>query len=137
MVLGVAEDIRLTFEVKARRVRPGHKLRLAISTTYCPIILLLSADVSATPSLGTAALHFPSAPWREVAPSKPKPDRWPAFPASVAQQRANGVTEVVIDGKSRWAEHPDYGMIWRDLRRYSELPRGGGLHNREDTCEKC
>lgn len=114
--------VPVTLDATAYRALPG--LRLTVSTAYYPMILPPPTDVTATLRLETAAMHFPSAPCREVVLPGAGPDTRPAMsvtPPSAERQvmrdRASGVTEVVIESDSGRAEHPEHGMVWRDWRR--------------------
>lgn len=143
MVPGVAEAVAITLDATAYRLRPGHKLRLAVSTAYFPMILPPPTDVTATLSLAQAALHLPSAPYQEIAMPDAGPDTRPTFPStpssaerSVTRHRATGVANVVAESDSGTTEHAEHGMKWRDIRRsdYS-ITRGDPLSYRAiETC---
>lgn len=57
MVPGEAEDITLTLDLMGYRVAPGHRLRLALSTTYWPFVW--PSPEAATLSITEASLDLP------------------------------------------------------------------------------
>lgn len=138
MTPGRAEEVTVTLDATAYRVRPGHKLQLAVSTTYYPMILPPPTDVTATLDLDSAALHLPSASYHEITVPDVGPDTRSAValtPSSAARRvtrdRASGVTEVVIESDSGRARHPEHGMEWRDIRHSDyAIARGDPLSYR-------
>lgn len=132
------EEVRLVLDVTAYRVRPGHRLRLAISTAYFPMILPSPTNVTATLSLADAALHLPSSPYTEITLPAAGPDTRPAFPTTpasaarrVTRDRASGTTTVIIESDTGTTTHPVYGISWRDVRRSDyTITRGDPLSYR-------
>lgn len=81
---GQIYEAELALNECAHHLRPGHRLRLAISTSYWPIIWPAPENAEVTLHLETCALHLPvrSAEW-EIDPANPGPVR--AFPTLDAQ----------------------------------------------------
>ncbi|GAB5447892.1 CocE/NonD family hydrolase [Gymnodinialimonas sp.] len=138
MTPGRVEEGRVTLDATAYRLRPGHRLRLAISTAYYPMILPPPTDVTATLSLEYAALQLPSAPYTEITLPQAGADTRPAFPSTPAsifrrctRDRASGRTDVTVESDSGTTTHPDYGIAWRDIRRSDyTITRGDPLSYR-------
>lgn len=138
MTPGRAEEGRVILDAVAYRIQPGHRLRLAVSTAYFPMILPSPTDVTATLSLDTAALRLPTAPYAEIALPEAGPDSRPTFPSTpssaarrVTRDRASGTTTVTIDSDTGTTTHPDYGIAWRDIRRSDyTITRGDPLSYR-------
>jgi putative CocE/NonD family hydrolase len=118
----VVVDIPL--DVAAYRVLPGHRLRLAVSTSYFPLVLPPPTDVTATVGLDArAALDLPCEPFQEIdLPQVPDPS--PAYPRltpATAERRITREcgtrrTTVVVDESSGDIRHPGHGMEWRSDR---------------------
>ncbi|ABD56731.1 CocE/NonD family hydrolase [Jannaschia sp. CCS1] len=138
MTPGRVEEVRVILDATAYRIRPGHRLRLAISTAYFPMIVPPPTDVTATLSLDTAALHLPSTPYTEINLPQAGQDTRPTFPTTpgsvarrVNRDRASGTTSVTIESDSGTTTHPDYGIAWRDVRRSDyTITRGDPLSYR-------
>jgi putative CocE/NonD family hydrolase len=75
MVLGQPEDITLTLDQMGYRIAPGHRLRLALSTTYWPFVW--PSPEAATLTITTASLELP-------VHSGTGPDEWTPPPAETA-----------------------------------------------------
>ncbi|MEM6610136.1 MAG: CocE/NonD family hydrolase [Pseudomonadota bacterium] len=131
MTPGRAEFVTITFDATAYRVQPGHRLRLALSTSYFPFILPLPEPVALTIQLSQARLHLPRYPFQDIhVPDTDDPR--PAYPkesAGSAQRRVernpeSGRVTVSVTSKSGRTRHPGHGMIWEDERdtRWTILP---------------
>lgn len=127
MIPGTPETITLTLDATAYRLRPGHKLRLALSTAYFPLILPPPSDVTATLGLGAkASLHLPHAPYRpcDVA-EPPADDPRPIYPQGSPPEdnritrfdRTTGRTSVVQSSTTGLHTHPDHGLVFEDTHK--------------------
>ena len=124
MTPGKTEDITLTLDATAYRILPGHRLRLALSTAYFPMILPPPSDVTATIRTGGATLHLPCQPFREITLPEPD-DTHPKYPTStppmenreVCHDRARDRTTVTVTSDTGTLRHPDHGMEWQETRR--------------------
>lgn len=138
MTPGRVEEVRVVLDATAYRIRPGHRLRLAVSTAYFPMIVPSPTDVTATLSLDAAALHLPSVPYTEITLPEAGPDTRPTFPSTpssaarrVSRDRTSGTTLVTIESDTGTTTHPDYGITWRDTRRSDyRVTRGDPLSYR-------
>ncbi len=126
MTPGTAEEITLTLDATAYRLLPGHKLRLALSTAYFPLILPPPTDVTAQIDLGHAALHVPSAPYRPCAvPEPPAGDPRPPYPRQTPAEdnrtttfdRTTGETTIVQSSTSGVSTHPEHGLQFEDTHK--------------------
>ncbi|WP_339986866.1 CocE/NonD family hydrolase [Gymnodinialimonas ulvae] len=127
MTPGAPEHITLTLDATAYRLRPGHRLRLALSTAYFPLILPPPSDVTATLTLGPqATLHLPHAPHRpctlpEPPPGDPRPDYPRQTPAEDYRRthfdRATGRTDVVQSSTTGLRTHPGHGLGFEDTHK--------------------
>lgn len=57
--------VRLRLNECGHRVRPGHRIRIALSTSYWPIVWPAPEAATLTLTAGSAALHLPERPPRE------------------------------------------------------------------------
>lgn len=126
MTPGAAEAISLTLDVAGHRFRAGHKIRLALSTSYFPMIL--PPPTAATLSLqldGAAVLSLPTPRLRDVAIPEydaPVPPAFPTTGAPSAGRQAtrdlpSGRTTVLVTSDTGEVAHPENGMIAREQRR--------------------
>ncbi len=136
MIPGQAEDITLTLDATAYRIRSGHRLRLALSTAYFPMILPPPTDVTATITLdGTAALHLPYHVFRAI--DLPETDApIPSYPYSsppsenrqIHRDRSADRTTVIVTSDTGRTRHPAHGMEWQETRRSEwSITRGDPL----------
>jgi hypothetical protein len=109
------------------------------------MVLPPPTDVTASLTLDArAALHLPSAQYREVALPEAGPDTRPYFPrhspASAARRvthdRASGTTTVMIESDTGRMEQGDHGLIWQDKRAATvSITRGDpSSYQAEDIC---
>ena len=127
MTPGQAEVVDLTLDVTGYRFRAGHRIRLALSTHYFPLILPPPTDVTATVDLGPGAwIDLPAPAVEEIDMPPPlDPDPIPAYernaPAidrrTVTRDAATGQTTVMVEADSGETLHPDNGMRWQDIRQ--------------------
>ncbi|HSF95300.1 MAG TPA: CocE/NonD family hydrolase [Thermohalobaculum sp.] len=127
VVPGDFVDVTLKLDETGYRLAPGHRLRLAISTAYWPLILPSPATVTATIRAGgSSALTLPllrEAP--EAAPPLPDdPDPLPKYPVleaghsrrHVERDLQTGRVRYVISEDGGWSENPTHGMRKRETR---------------------
>ncbi len=124
---GQVETIELKLDVTGYRFLPGHRIRLALATSYFPYILPPPSDVTAVVTTGAEAwLDLPSAGYQEIdMPTPPGRDTLPAYPADptgsadrrVSRSFADGRTTVTVTDDTGQVTHPENGMTWRERRR--------------------
>lgn len=127
VVPGDFHTVTLALDETGYRLAPGHRLRLALSTAYWPLILPSARAVTATVRCGgDSELALPllsGAP--EAAPDLPAdPDPLPEYPVlSAGQSRRHterdlltGRVRYVISDDGGWVENPVHGMKKRETR---------------------
>ncbi|MEO0993013.1 MAG: CocE/NonD family hydrolase, partial [Pseudomonadota bacterium] len=116
------EPVRLTVSLNAcaHRVRPGHRLRLAVSTAYWPVIWPSPEAASVTLHLEGCALTLPQRIGSGVDPMPPGPPR--AFsrlaedvlraPSGTTERRTEANGTVVLETLDDFgtARDPDHGL---------------------------
>ncbi|MCW8207733.1 CocE/NonD family hydrolase [Verminephrobacter aporrectodeae subsp. tuberculatae] len=120
--------VRATLELDAcgYRFAPGHRIRLALSTSYWPTVLPAPTDPGVTMDTATLTLAMPllGAHERIDMPEPANPDPLPRYNArspsetrrSVERDLTTGVTRYTIYEDSGLSEHPDHGLATRDVR---------------------
>jgi putative CocE/NonD family hydrolase len=127
MVPGDFYDVTITLDETGYRLAPGHRLRLAVSTAYWPMVLPSPLAVTATIRAGSEAeLTLPllaDAP--EAPPPLPaNPDPLLEYPAHtpgysrrhVEHDLQSGRVRYVISEDGGWVENPVHGMRKRETR---------------------
>ena len=94
MTPGAFESVTFALDECGHRLLPGHRLRLAISTAYWPLVLPPPTAVTATVELGQAALTVPA---REGGDRIDVPE--PANPDPLPKYR-----QITPDESRRWFE---------------------------------
>lgn len=122
MTAGVAEEIELALDVAAYRVRAGHRLRLALSNAYWPIVVPLPDAGPVT--IAEAELVVPRAELSDV--DLPKPDSAdPLGGYPVLSERSttrtvdrtpDGETAWHLSEDTGWSRHPRHAMESRETR---------------------
>jgi putative CocE/NonD family hydrolase len=125
MVPGDFHDVTLRLDETGYRLAPGHRLRLALSTAYWPMVLPSPRPATATirgggeltlPLLGEAT---------EAAPALPAdPDPLPKYPVieegysrrHVEHDLQTGMVRYALSEDGGWAENPVHGMHVRETR---------------------
>ena len=121
---GVTETVTITLDATAYRLPKGHRLRLALSTNYFPLVLPPPTEVTATIDLAEAELRLPSHPFDAVEVPVGRDNR-PAYPAEticaperwIESETISGRTGVSVLSGNTEKRHPDNQMIWTDLRQ--------------------
>ncbi|MEM9320514.1 MAG: CocE/NonD family hydrolase [Pseudomonadota bacterium] len=121
---GREEDVTLTLDATAYRLLPGHRLRLALSTAYFPLVLPHPTDATATLDLSRAALRLPCHAFRQIdlpdcddpRPSFPK-DSPPLAERRVTGGEKGGPVTVSVRASSGRTTHPGHGLSWQDDRQ--------------------
>lgn len=124
MTPGISEAITLRLDETAYRLPPGHRLRLALSTSYWPMIV--PPPVKAVLDLSGATLHLPSRPDApEIDVAIPDdPDPLPKYSAKTEPSRNRSVQHDLTHGRLRYhiledtglIEHPRNKIQFRDTR---------------------
>lgn len=125
---GHTEIVTIDLDACAYRILPGHRLRLALSTAYWPMVLPSPEPVTATVSAGPQAqLVLPvatSAPPCNV-PEPLDPAPLPAYEEITSGSEHRGVerdpetgrVRAVIDHEGSLLRHPRNGIEWSESRR--------------------
>ena len=125
MIPGETVNIALDLDAMAYRVRAGHRLRLALSTAYWPMVLPPPAPVSATLRAGPdARLVLPETEAPYISIPEPPADTVPAYEVldpgtshrGIERDPVSGRVRTVIDEQGDWLRHPRNGMEWREDR---------------------
>lgn len=111
MVPGVEEAVTLALDETGYRLRPGHRLRLAVSTTYWPMILPSPAPVTAV--IGTGGLlHLPlPGATRDTEIAEPAEDTHPVYPRLEDGHSQRSVEHDLAAGRVRYRVSQDTGRI--------------------------
>ena len=124
MAPGRSELVRIHLDATGYRFLPGHRIRVAISTSYFPLILPPPTDITATIELGADAwMDLPYAEFETI--SLPPPDNDSALPdyaATSSSRKARhiecddgcGRSTVVAESDTGTLTHPTHGMMWRE-----------------------
>jgi putative CocE/NonD family hydrolase len=124
MVPGQVEEIAVALDQTCYRVPAGHRLRLAVSTTYWPLVQPAPAPATATLSDGALVLPVaPDAPQIDI-PAPERDDFFPAYPLheagedrrTVEHDLTNGRVRYVIHGDGGLTENPHHGMQSHETR---------------------
>ena len=121
---GQAETIRLVLDEAAYRLPPGHRLRLAVSTAYWPLILPSAAPVTATLSDGTLSLPVADNAPEITVPEPERDDLFPSYPQLEEGHSRRWVEHDLTAGRVMYhlsedtglTEHPRNGMQVRETR---------------------
>ncbi len=127
---GVETEVVIRLDESGYRFLPGHRIRLALSTAYFPMVLPPPERVVA--SLTTGAASRLALPILENAeeiglPEPEDPDPLPNYPQHEAPRSRRWVERDLTAGRTTYhlledggeTEHPDHGMRWREVRRES------------------
>ena len=119
--------IAMVLDACGYRLRPGHRLRLAISTSYWPTILPSPRDPGVTIDIASIRLGLP---WPDTARpvDLPEPSDLNPLPAyithraaqdgyRVIKDRTNGHTTHIVESDTGHVEHPGTGMTSRTTER--------------------
>ncbi|MEM1160620.1 MAG: CocE/NonD family hydrolase [Pseudomonadota bacterium] len=119
MPVGQAVSVRVTLDETAYRVLPGHRLRLALSTAYWPLVLPSPAPVQMVVSAGASALEVPIADSAQeiTIPEPADPDPLPKYPVLVEGSTRREVQHDLSAGRVRY-------RIWEDSG-LTRIPRNG------------
>ena len=111
MVPGVQETVKLVLDQTGYRLRPGHRLRLALSTAYWPMIQPAPAPVTAIVAAG-AVLHLPQpGTVREITVPEPAEDTLPVYPQLQPGSSQRSVEHDLGAGRVRYRIVEDTGLI--------------------------
>ncbi len=125
MVPGQAEDIALRLDATGYRILPGHRLRLAVSTSYFPMVLPPPTDITATIQTGRrATLFLPTENYTQIELPEGDDTR-PAYPQKslpdenrhILRDRAQDRTTVTVTSDRGRIAHPDHALEWRETHR--------------------
>lgn len=124
---GIAERIELTLDAAGYRFRPGHRIRLSISTAYWPMILPPPTAVTATIETDESLLSLPVRSAGDDAVDVPAPAHDGLLPTyrevlpaatsrRVERDLSSGLTRYRIHEDTGAAEHPATGLTTRQVR---------------------
>jgi putative CocE/NonD family hydrolase len=123
-LLPVGQEVEavLVLDQMAYRLAPGHRLRIALSTTYWPF--LWPSPVAATVTLHGAALHLPvhqggGAEWQAPPPEGAQPWRHEVLRKGYAARRVEydlitGTVALVVEDDGGDTENLAHGLITGD-----------------------
>ncbi|MEO9338752.1 CocE/NonD family hydrolase [Mesorhizobium sp. SB112] len=122
---GKPVEIVLVLDACGYRFGPGHRIRLALSSAYWPMILPPPNDATLAVDLAKLQLELPLlGTHRRIKVAEPtNPDPLPHYDIlkegsssrSIARNLADGVTRYRIDEDSGLSRHPDNGLCTRDI----------------------
>ena len=130
MTPGQEETVTLTLDATAYRLPKGHRLRLAISTNYVPLILPPPTEVTATIDLARTELQLPSHPFEEIdipigVDTQPKYETVHSPGETSATVRETSRDDIRPRRSSPWVHveaasgrvsHPRNGLSWESGR---------------------
>lgn len=124
MAPGQGEEIALAIDETCYRVRPGHRLRVAVSTAYWPIVLPSPVAVTVTLSGGVLALPVAEDAPQIAVPLPPEGTRSPGHPQLEPGGTRRWVQHDLQAGRVRYhlaedtglTEHPRHGIRSRETR---------------------
>ncbi|MDQ0419885.1 putative CocE/NonD family hydrolase [Peteryoungia aggregata LMG 23059] len=123
---GQPTSIRLQLDACGYRFRPGHRLRLSLSTSYWPTVLPVPTDPGLTIDAASLRLLLPLlGEHRRIDVKQPdNPDPLPRYIEHVPPATARKVIRDLSENRTRYhvledtglAEHPATGLSTRQLR---------------------
>ncbi|MGB3814675.1 MAG: CocE/NonD family hydrolase [Shinella sp.] len=126
MPVGRKTRIRLVLDAMGYRFRPGHRIRLSLSTAYWPMVLPPPVDAGVTIDLASLTLSLPRLGTHRVVslPEPENPDPLPQYTTltpgetarGVERDLTNGLTEYSIYEDTGLTEHPGTGLATRQVR---------------------
>ncbi|OLP56494.1 peptidase [Rhizobium rhizosphaerae] len=126
LVPGAPITVRLVLDACGYRIGEGHRLRIALSTAYWPMILPTPEDAGITIDAATLGLAMPLLGDHEriTVPEPENPDPLPHYTElspgrterRVERDLATGTTRYIIVEDTGLFRHPDTGLAIRDLR---------------------
>jgi predicted acyl esterase len=128
MEVGVSVPVRLRLDEMGYRLRSGHRLRLAISTAYWPLILPSPAPVVAEITAGpSATLRLPVVTGLEPA-DLPEPADPSPFAAHREKEAGHAIRKTehdlthgrvryILDEDTGLIENPHHGIISRETHK--------------------
>lgn len=130
MTPGAFEEVEINLDESGHLFRAGHRLRVAISTAYWPLILPPPSHVTAQIVTGPDSrftLPILRTAKRADMPEPTNPDPLPKYRSLepggtrrwVERDLSAGVTQYHILDDTGANEHPGHGMVSREIRRES------------------
>jgi hypothetical protein len=116
LVPGETYRARISLNACGHRFRPGHRIRLALSTSYWPVIWPSPEAATVTLDLAGCRLILPERHGdAALDPQAPGPARrFPTLAADIVrEQRGESTSRVEADGTSVLETYDDFGMIRR------------------------
>ncbi len=110
MTPGQVEEIALALDETCYRVRPAHRLRLALSTAYWPLVQPSPTPVVATIRDGTLELPVAAKTSEIEVPAPQRDDLFPAYPQLEPGAVGRSVEHDLQDGRVRYTIHEDGGL---------------------------
>ncbi len=126
MVPGEPTPIRLTLDACGYRFRPGHRIRLSLSSSYWPMVLPAPTDAELTLDIATLGLALPKLGGHETFDMKQpdNPNPLPTYiehaPSETRRQvlrdlQANRTSYTIYEDTGLF-EHPGTGLSTRQVR---------------------
>lgn len=123
MVPGRAEEVELVLDQMAYRLAPGHRLRLAVSTTYWPFIWPVAEAATLTLTAGTLDLPVhqggTGSEWQPPAPEAAKPWNHRVLKEGRASRRIErdlltGRHALIVEDEGGTYENLDHGLVTQE-----------------------
>lgn len=121
-------EVELTLDACGYHLRPGHRLRLALATSYWPTILPSPSDPGVTVDTGSLALDLPLLGAHEEI-ALPEPENPDPLPTYITHGEARSHRRVINDlsaGRTEYHVHNDTGL--------EEVPGVGMIHG--EICDE-
>ena len=127
------ETIDMLLDDTGYRFATGHRIRLALSTAYFPMVLPPPAHVRALVKLGGASHIDLPTPHDLIDIDLPEPEEdllpdyeqlTPGSERSAVDRLADGTTITTISSDTGEVEHPTNAMVWREIQESVATIRG-------------
>ncbi|EHS50966.1 hydrolase CocE/NonD family protein [Rhizobium sp. PDO1-076] len=123
---GMRTQIRLLLDACGYRFKPGHRIRLSLSTAYWPMVLPSPTDAGLTLDIASLGLAMPKLGAHDTFEMKQpdNPDPLPTYiehapgktERNVVRDMSANRTDYMIYEDTGLFEHPDTGLSTRQLR---------------------
>ncbi|MDI7862169.1 CocE/NonD family hydrolase [Rhizobiaceae bacterium n13] len=148
LVPGEKTKITIVLDACGYRFKPGHRIRLSISTAYWPMILPGPTDPGLTIDTAGLSLALPLLGKHEpvTVPEPENPDPLPKYLSHLPGETRRSVERDLTDGTTRYriyedtglSEHPDNGLTTQEIRdEVWSITNGDPLSMRGESTWTC